>query len=140
MWSRRSFIAASCAMATSRVKEALALDFKKNVLEWFEQTIGYALPSLNEALDYALRFVTDWKILTDTRARAADVRRRLTDSTPEYHLRVKLTEWLDHYDQWVSEKAKPGESEPDFAARHERDRVLLQADWHSFQLDAVTAL
>ncbi len=140
MWSRRAFIVASCAMATCRVTEVLGLEFKKTVLEWFEQTIGYALPSLNEALDYALRFVTDWRILTDVRARVADVRRRLTDSTPEHHLHVKLTEWLDRYDQWVSEKAKSGESDSDFAARHEHERVILQADWHSCQLDSVAAL
>lgn len=140
MLTRRSFIAASYALATYRVTETSALDFKKDVLEWFSQAIGYALPSLNEALDYALRFVTDWNILTDIRARVADVRRRLTNSTPEHHLHVKLTEWLDSYDQWVSEKAKPGESDLDFAARHERERVILQANWHSCQLDAIAAL
>ena len=140
MLTRRSFIAATCALATYRVTEALALEFKKDILEWFEQALILALPSLNEALDYALRFVTDWKLLTDIRARVADVRRRLTDLTPEHHLHVKLTEWLDRYDQWVSEKAKPGESDPDFAAHHERERVILQANWHSCQLDAVAAL
>jgi hypothetical protein len=140
MWSRRAFIVAFCGIATCRVTEVIALDFKKSVLEWFEQALIVALPSLNEALDYALRFVTDWKILTDIRARVADVRRRLTDSTPEHHLHVKLTEWLDRYDQWVSEKAKPGESDADFAARHEHERILLQANRHSCQLDAVAAL
>ena len=140
MWSRRSFMVASCALVTCRVTKALAFEFKKDVLEWFEQTIIYALPSLNEALDYTLRFVTDWNILTDVRARVADVRRRLTDSTPTHHLHVKLTEWLDRYDNWVSEKAKPGESDSDFVARHERERIILQADWHSCQLDGVAAL
>ena len=140
MLTRRSFIAASCALAACPVTKASALDFKKDVLEWFDQALILALPSLNEALDYALRFVTDWKLLTDIRARVADVRRRLTDSTPAHHLHVKLTEWLDSYDQWVSEKPQSGESDSAFAARHERERVIVQASWHSCQLDAVAAL
>jgi hypothetical protein len=53
---------------------------------------------------------------------------------------VKLTEWLDRYDQWISEKPQPGESDSAFAARHEHERVILQTDWHSCQLDAVGAL
>ena len=54
MLTRRSFIAASCALAACRVTKASALDFKKDVLEWFDQALILALPSLNEALDYAL--------------------------------------------------------------------------------------
>jgi hypothetical protein len=46
MWSRRSFIMASCALVTCRVAEALALEFKKDVLEWLDQAITSALHPL----------------------------------------------------------------------------------------------
>ena len=140
MWSRRSFMVASCVLATCRVTEGLAIEFGKKALEWLEYAAALALPSLNEIFNPALRLVTDWKILTDIRARVGDVRRRLTDLTPEHHLDVKLTGWLDRYNQWINEKKQPGEDDSTFAARRERERAILQADWHSCQLDAVDAL
>jgi hypothetical protein len=140
MWSRRSFVVASCVLATGQVSKALAIEFAKEALKWLDYVAALALPTLDAIFDYAIRVATDVKILTDIRARVADVRRKLTDSTPAQHLHVKLTEWLDQYDQWISEKAKPGESDGDFAARHERERNILQTDWHSCQLDAVAAL
>src|SRR5271165_2102221 len=140
MWSRRSFMVASCVLAACRVTQAFAIEFGKEALGWLEYVAALALPSLDRILNSALQIVTDWKILTDIQARVTDVRRRLTDSTPEHHLHVKLTEWLDRYDRWASEEKQPGEDDAAFAARHERDRDILQTAWHFCQLDAVGAL
>ncbi len=74
------------------------------------------------------------------RRRDARALRIQTGSTPEQHLNVRLAEWIKGYDLWVSEKAKPGESDPEFVARHERKRVILETDWKVCTDDTVDAL
>jgi len=138
MLSRRSFIAASCVLATCRVTEAA--ESLVEVLKWLFETAKLAVPSLDQILATALKVVTDVNIFRDIRTRIGDIRRKLTDSTPEHHLDVRLTEWLKHYDMWVNETATPGESNTAFAARHEHARVILQDEWKACTLDAVGAM
>jgi hypothetical protein len=74
------------------------------------------------------------------RDRAEDVRRKLTDPTPEHHLNVKLVEWLKRYDAWVDDKPTSGESNVVFRARLERERAVLQSEWKTCNRDAIDAL
>lgn len=140
MWSRRTFIAASCSLATWRVTETVAFDLREVAVELLFEAVKLGLQDLDRLLDAYFRVETDVKKLISVRARVEDVRRKLTDSTPEHHLQVRLAEWLKRYNSWISEKPMSGESDADFAARHERGRVFLQDDWKVCTTDAVSAL
>ena len=74
------------------------------------------------------------------RSQVDDIRRQLTDSTPENHLNVRLTEWLNSRDTWIIEKPKQGESDGEFAARHQRDGLILEAKWKACRDDSINAL
>jgi hypothetical protein len=109
MWSRRSFIVASCAVSACRVTRALASlgeSLSKVGVDWFREAVGSALKNLNTLGDIVLRLEDKLDILLNVKATILDVRRKLTDSTTVHHLGVKLAEWLKHYDRWVSEKAR----------------------------------
>jgi hypothetical protein len=140
MLTRRSFVAASCALVGYRATEASAEGWQDWMTDLLSKAVTLALANVDRILYGLLHVVTDVKILTGIRNRAEDVRRKLTDSTPEHHLNVKLAEWLKRYDQWVSEKADPGESDAIFKARLGRERDALQSEWKACNRDAVDAL
>ena len=131
---------ASCTLAAYRVTGAASTNIGEVALNWLLEAATLAVKNMDNFFAVVLHIVTDVNILTDIRARVDDIRRKLTDSTPEHHLNVKLEEWLKHYDSWVSEKAKGGESDADFAARHEHSRIILESEWKSCAADAVLAL
>ncbi len=139
MLTRRLFIAASSAALAFRMTAASA-EWGKELITWLFNTVKDALPSLDDAYDFLLRAGHDARLLVDGRARLNDVRRRLTDSTPQAHVEIRLEEWLKRYDAWTNMKARQGESDADFAARRERMRVYLQSDWQACKGDAVAAL
>jgi len=140
----RRFLRISDMSSDCRVTEALAAEasaeWREKKIVWLLAVVTEALPLLNGVFDFLLRTVVYYEILTDIHTTVEDVRSRLTDSTPEHHLNVRLAEWIKGYDLWVSEKAKPGESDPDFVARHERKRVILETDWKVCTDDTVDAL
>ena len=119
MLSRRSLVAACCLLVTFRVTKAFAAKWHEEITKWLNDAITMASVALEKIFDFALKTQTDVTLLLSIRARTGDVRRRLTDLTPEHQLNVRLAEWLKRYDRWVTSKPKPGESDPEFAARHE---------------------
>jgi hypothetical protein len=143
MWSRRSFVAASCTISACLVTRAIASlreSLSKVGADWLRDAAGLALQNLNKMADIVLRLEDKVDILINVKATILDVRRKLTDSTVERHLKVKLAEWLKHYDAWVSNKPTLNESDANFAARHDRERTILNEDWHKLSYDAVGAL
>jgi hypothetical protein len=133
MLTRRSFVTGSCVLAGYLATEDWMTDF-------LSKAVRLALAKVDQIMYGLLRVVTDVKILTGIRDRAQDVRRKLTDSTPEHHLNVKLVEWLNRYDSWIDDKGALGESNAVFRARLERERAALQSEWKDCNRDAIDAL
>jgi hypothetical protein len=140
MLTRRSFVAGSCVLVGYLPTEASAEAWQEWMTNFLSKAVRLALADVDQIMYGLLRVVTDVKILTGIRDRAEDVRRKLSDSTPEHHLNVKLAEWLKRYDAWVDDKAAPGESNTVFRARLERERNILQSEWKECNRDAIDAL
>jgi hypothetical protein len=90
--ARRSFLAASCVLMGYLATAASAEARKEWMTDFFSKAVRLGLAKVDQILYGLLRVATDVKILTGIRNRAEDVRRKLTDSTPEHHRNVKLAE------------------------------------------------
>jgi hypothetical protein len=139
MLTRRSFVAALCGLMSYLAMEASAEAWKEWMTNFLSKAVRLGLANVDQILYGLLRVVTDVKILTGIRDRAEDVRRKLTDSTPEHHLNVKLAEWLKNYDAWAI-KPNPGENDAVFKACVGRERDALQSEWKDCNRDAIDAL
>jgi hypothetical protein len=128
MLTHRSFVASSCVLVGYLATEAPAEAWQEWMTDFLSKAVRLALAKVDQIMYGLLRVVTDVKILTGIRDRAEDVRRKLTDSTPEHHLNVKLVEWLKRYDAWVDDKPASGESNVLFRTRLERERAVLQSE------------
>jgi hypothetical protein len=140
MLTRRTFVAVSCILVGYRAVKASAEAWQEWMTDFLSKAVSLALNNVDNILYGLIHVVTDVKILTGIRDRAEDVRRKLTDSTPEHHLNVKLAEWLKRYDAWVNEQPETGESNAAFRARLGRERDVLQSEWKACNRDAVDAL
>ena len=140
MWSRRSFIVASCALAACRLTGALAGRWRLEIIKWLFEIAVTAFPVLVKVFGIGKDLNTSEDVRLSIRSQVDDIRRQLTDFTPENHLNVRLTEWLNNRDTWISEKPKQGESDGDFAARHQRDGLILEAKWKTCRDDSINAL
>jgi hypothetical protein len=140
MLTRRAFLAISCGLVGHLATGVSAVAWQEWMTDFLSKAVRLALAKVDQIMYGWLRVETDVKILTGIRNRAEDVRRKLSDSTPERHLNVKLAEWLKRYDAWIDEKAAPGESNAAFRARLERERVVLDFEWKECNRGAVDAL
>jgi hypothetical protein len=78
-------------------------------LEWLWKTVTEAVPTLDECYRVLLKLRRGYKILLNDRERLRDVRRKLTDSSPEKEIQTKLEDWLGHYQSYKKEKSRSGE-------------------------------
>lgn len=141
MIQRRAFLVGSAASAASLVAgERASAEIFGKAIEWFIEAVKLLPRSLDGIYRGLLYLKGHYRLLVDDRERLRNVRRELTDATEEKSLQTKLGTWLMHYDAWVAEKPRPGESDADFAARKERERTALQREWKTVRDDAASAL
>jgi len=144
MIDRRTFLAGAATIGTLQLsgERASAQDPQEIIeaLHWFVEAVKL-LPTSVEGFFAGLRRIKyETTVTISTEALLADVRRKLTDEYPANTLQTKLATWLGRYDAWVNDKPRPGESQQDFTARRERERLALQQEWKRVRDDAAAAL
>jgi transcription termination factor NusB len=141
MLHRRAFVVGVAIMVASQAPaENASADIYTEAIGWFIEVVG-RLPGSVRAIFTTLRKIKfNLELLLSTKELLLDVRRKLTDPYPVNTLQTKLATWLTHYDKWVSEKPRPGESDQDFAARKERERAALEQEWKQVRDEAAAAL
>jgi len=150
MLSRRLFIAASCVLATCRVTEAIASlgEALSGVAEeWLGEAVDLALKNLDKITNIVLQVEDKIDVMINVKATILDVRRKVTDSTPEHYLDVQLGQWLSEFHHWVNDKPREGESNVDYEARHDRqrdilenERDILENDWRRIAANSTAML
>ena len=141
MIHRRTFLAGSTAVAVSLISggNASAAIWDK-AIEWFIDIVKVLPGSIDGIYRELISIKGHYRLLVDDRARLQNVRRELADSSSEKGLQTKLGTWLNHYDEFLADKQRPGESDEEFAARKHRDQAALEQEWKQLRDDAGEAL
>lgn len=108
--------------------------------DWFIKLVEHAAPSVDDIYLALLKIKDRATILINDKARMERVRRQLTDPSSGQELQTKLEVWLKRYQAFASGRPKAGESDQEFSARKERERVVLESDWKRLRKDAIDAL
>jgi hypothetical protein len=111
-----------------------------NAIEWLWEAVRGADDLLGTIFRKLAKVKNEAGQLVNDQARADRIRRDLTTATGPKSLETKLGNWLKHYQEFVSEKPRQGETDQEFNARKERQRAQQESDWKELRNDTVDAL
>jgi hypothetical protein len=139
MLSRRSLLIGVGLAFVLRPNPSEA-DVSKTLIEWLSKAIDLAVPSLEDIFNYLLQAEYNAGLLISSERLLQDIRRRISDAGLERDLSNRLGDWLTRYDSWVNETPRAAESNEDFSARRERERLILVSAWEGVKGDTTEAL